>query len=187
MRRIRVVVTAMAVFSLGFPFALRAQDGGQKKALLKELFEVSNTRKLTEDMVFLMLDQVKQQQQMILEQALQNKPELRQNQEEMRKKFEEIQTYTSSRFKELLRQQMDFDRVVDDVYAPLYDKYFSEQDIKALIDFYKSETGSKFLRLTPLLAQESAIESNKIFTPILLNIMQTVTGELAQKFPELKQ
>jgi hypothetical protein len=42
-----------------------------------------------------------------------------------------------------------------DLVIPLYGKYFSQADIKALIRFYQSEIGKKTIKVMPNLLQES--------------------------------
>ena len=38
---------------------------------------------------------------------------------------------------------------------PIYDKHFSHNDIKELIQFYESPIGKKYLEATPSITQES--------------------------------
>ena len=39
--------------------------------------------------------------------------------------------------------------------TPIYHKHLTEEDLKTIIAFYNSETGKKFAKKTPLIAQES--------------------------------
>ena len=41
------------------------------------------------------------------------------------------------------------------IVVPIYDKYYTEEDIDALIAFYKSDIGKKVLQVTPMVTQES--------------------------------
>ena len=41
------------------------------------------------------------------------------------------------------------------LYIPIYDRYYSHNDIKELIIFYKSPVGKKILRVSPYVLQES--------------------------------
>ncbi|MDT8386626.1 MAG: DUF2059 domain-containing protein [Thiogranum sp.] len=38
---------------------------------------------------------------------------------------------------------------------PLYDKHYTHEDIKGLVQFYKTELGQKTIKLMPVLMQES--------------------------------
>jgi len=44
-----------------------------------------------------------------------------------------------------------------DMFAPVYIKYMALEDIQKLIEFYKTPTGVKFAKSTPLIMQESMI------------------------------
>ncbi len=42
-----------------------------------------------------------------------------------------------------------------DLVVPIYDKYYTEEDIKALIAFYQTPIGQKTIKLMPQISQES--------------------------------
>ena len=47
---------------------------------------------------------------------------------------------------------------LDDIIAqfiPVYDKYFTDEDLTQLIEFYKSPVGKKLIKVTPLLMEDS--------------------------------
>jgi hypothetical protein len=54
----------------------------------------------------------------------------------------------------MFQSKLDMDSFVE-LFIPLYDKYFTHDEIKGLIQFYESPTGKKLLEVTPLIAQES--------------------------------
>jgi hypothetical protein len=54
----------------------------------------------------------------------------------------------------MFKLKLDIDSFVD-AFIPLYDKYFSHDDIKQLIKFYESPIGKKLLAVTPLITKES--------------------------------
>jgi len=51
-------------------------------------------------------------------------------------------------------EKMNFDDL-HDAYIPLYDKYYSHDEIKQLITFYESPLGRRVVEVTPLLTQET--------------------------------
>jgi hypothetical protein len=54
----------------------------------------------------------------------------------------------------MIKSKLEVDSFVD-LFIPVYDRHFSHDDIKKLIQFYESPIGKKLLDLTPLIAQES--------------------------------
>ncbi|MDR1306490.1 MAG: DUF2059 domain-containing protein [Treponema sp.] len=49
---------------------------------------------------------------------------------------------------------LDLDSFVE-MFIPLYDKYFTHDEIRGLLEFYESPVGRKMLAVTPDLTQES--------------------------------
>lgn len=68
--------------------------------------------------------------------------------------FRAIAPQVPDEFWELFRENLDFDSFIA-MYIPLYDKYYSHDDIKGLIVFYESPIGKKILSVTPRLMAES--------------------------------
>ena len=64
-----------------------------------------------------------------------------------------------------------------------YDKYFSDEDIKGLIQFYQTPLGQKALNNLPKIASESQAAGEKLGSKMGLEAMQEVMSD----HPELKQ
>jgi hypothetical protein len=88
----------------------------------------------------------------------------------------------SARLMELLREEFkktDFASITVD----MYDKYFTSDEIKALIQFYSSPVGQKTIQMLPAITQESARRGMEL---------GQAAGERAfarwvDEFPELKK
>lgn len=53
-----------------------------------------------------------------------------------------------------VRKILNVDEVIDNI-MPLYDKYYTQEDLEFFIAFFGSERGQKFLKTLPLIMQES--------------------------------
>lgn len=53
-----------------------------------------------------------------------------------------------------VKKILNVDEVIDNI-VPLYDKYFTQQELEAYVDFYTSPRGQKFLRTIPMIMKES--------------------------------
>ncbi len=53
-----------------------------------------------------------------------------------------------------VRKILNVDEVIDNI-MPLYDKYYTQEDLEYYIAFFGSERGQKFLKSLPLIMQES--------------------------------
>ena len=86
-----------------------------------------------------------------------------------------------SRMTELMSEEIkksDFSRIT----VELYDKYFTNEDIKGLIQFYESPLGQKTVQVLPTLTQESVargMEAGQLAG-------QRAFNRLMDEFPELK-
>ena len=70
-----------------------------------------------------------------------------------------------------------------DAMIIIYDKYFSDEDIKGLIQFYQTPLGQKTLSNLPKVVRESQAAGEKLGAKMGLEAMQDVMSE----HPELKQ
>lgn len=78
-------------------------------------------------------------------------------------------------------------RVIEDVSVDLYDKYFTEDEIKDLIVFYKSHTGKKTTEVLPKMFGESMTNTMDAVKPKVLEIVaQLVNEETARVKKELE-
>ena len=59
-----------------------------------------------------------------------------------------------SAFWNSFKSRLDIDSFVN-LFIPIYDRYFSHDDIRSLIEFYESPIGRRLLDVTPSMSQES--------------------------------
>ena len=65
---------------------------------------------------------------------------------------------------------------------PIYDKAFSDDDLKGINRFYESPVGRKFLEQTPAVMEEASSASQTWIQQMIPEII----GQMAEQFPELK-
>jgi len=51
-------------------------------------------------------------------------------------------------------QEINFDEFIE-MYVPIYDKYYSHEDVKGIVKFYETPTGKKVIQNMPLIMSES--------------------------------
>jgi hypothetical protein len=56
----------------------------------------------------------------------------------------------------LVRRQMPYEKLVSEVYVPLYLRYFSRAELAEATTFFRSPTGRKFSEAAPLLMQDAS-------------------------------
>ena len=75
--------------------------------------------------------------------------------ENMNQMFNEIIAQVSPEEAQKLKGVFDVDDVISQL-VPVYDKYFTEDELRGIIAFYKGPLGRKLIMVTPLIMQDSA-------------------------------
>jgi hypothetical protein len=67
--------------------------------------------------------------------------------------------------------------VIDEIFYPLYDKYYTEAELKDLIAFYQTPTGKKTIGLEMEIMAEAGKMSNEKITPLMTTMMEKIFKE----------
>jgi uncharacterized protein len=150
----------------------------EKRALIKELLELTEVAKMAGQMMDTMMAQMDTQLPQIISQSMLADSNLSPaEREQIKQQVAASTARLSKRFRELLPQRVNFGQLMEELYYPLYDKHFTEAELKDLVAFYKSPTGRKFIQVTPQLMQEAMAASNQVLTPKLLALLREITEE----------
>ena len=111
-----------------------------KKALIEQLLQTMRTEEQSDALAKAILDQSPE----IVDQVFPADPSATAAQQaDAQKQADRIQ----ARFVELFKQQIDIPSIVRTVTSDVYDKYFTADEIKDLIAFYKTPTGQKAVKV----------------------------------------
>ncbi len=83
-----------------------------------------------------------------------------------------------------IRRVMPYDRLVGEVYGPLYLRHFTPAELADAIAFFKTPAGRKFSGAGPQLMQESANIVNDRYMPHLARYMGQQMNERMQRMLE---
>ncbi len=163
----------------------------EKRALITELLEVTETRKNALAVFNSMIEfEQNQASDLILESLNRDRGPGELNdaaKDELRKKMVENSSRTNKRVQELFDKRIDFPQVVEDVFIELYDKYFTEAELKDLVAFYRSSTGRKSIAVQPQMFAESMTSTMERIKPAVLEIMTEFSkGEAERLKKELE-
>lgn len=67
--------------------------------------------------------------------------------------FRQVAPNVPQEFWEKYKQRVNFDELVE-LVVPIYDKYFTEEDIKVMLDYYNTPTGRKVTATTTQMTKE---------------------------------
>ena len=167
------------------------QISPEKRALISELLEATEAKKNALAVFNAMLDENEKQMPDIVWQGLLSQKEIQEldaeAKEALRKELLAESDRMNKRIRELFSAGIDMARVIEDVSVDLYDKYFTEDEIKDLIVFYKSHTGRKTTEVLPKMFGESMTNTMDAIKPKVLEIVaQLVNEETARVKKELE-
>jgi hypothetical protein len=101
--------------------------------------------------------------------------------EELRLKVVSNSLRSGRRVYELIQEKIDFNKLIEDVSLPLYDKYLTESELRDLVVFYKSPTGKKVIEVMPNLVAESMTRTAEVVLPRFTEIMRQIQQEETQR------
>jgi hypothetical protein len=157
----------------------------EKRAVIGELLEVLEVKKQTVTLFNSILDQdQKQMPDFIWQGILSTKAGQdlsADSKEELRKKLLADSDRLSKRTRELFLERLDMGQIVEEVSIDVYDKYFTEAELKDLIAFYKTATGKKAIEVMPKMFGESMAKTMEAVKPKALEIMTEMVNEEAER------
>jgi uncharacterized protein len=171
---------------------VRAQETTQitpeKRALIKELQEVTGGTKGINQLLDVMLEQQERDLPKILAQLGPRDTKLTPKERAaMDEKVKEATLRAMARLKEVF-QKLNYAQVIEDLTTSIFDKYFNESELKEWVAFYKSPLGKKTIELMPTIYAESMSKISDAVLPSLQTEMSKVITEETERLEkELKE
>ncbi|HEY0431956.1 MAG TPA: DUF2059 domain-containing protein, partial [Pyrinomonadaceae bacterium] len=91
---------------------------------------------------------------------------------------------SSRKMYESVLEKLDFDKILEAISLPLYDKYFSESELRDILAFHKSATGQKVTQVLPTLLTEALTRASTILLPKISEIVVQILEEEKQHASE---
>ncbi|MEW6209522.1 MAG: DUF2059 domain-containing protein [Acidobacteriota bacterium] len=167
-----------------FSTVARAQEAikPEKRALIKQLLTLVQADKIAEQVTSVLLKQFEERYQEMLAQALANAPELsKEEREKAARRAPEVSAWALKRIRELMIEKIDFAGFMEQSAYPLYDKYFTEEELKDLVAFYETPTGQKSIKVMPALFQESFQKAQEWIGPKIIELVTGVMREAVER------
>ena len=149
----------------------------EKAKLLKRLFDDMKLDALMKQLSVTMTEQMKSQLP-----ALMNKEMAGSEMTDEQKKYfndEFMPVYMDKIYKAIF-SILNLNEMVDKIYIPIYAKHYDEDDIKALIAFYESPTGKKFVDTMPAITDEAMKQFMKDYMPKMMDTIKNISDEMTQ-------
>ena len=169
-----IIVSLLLMFPLIMETSAQETMTPNKRALIKELLELTDAKKIVKDYADVLFIQMENKFVHIMRTKV--IPQDVEESEQMRL-IKESHARFVNRYRELYSQRMDFEQAVEEICYPLYDKHFTKDELQNMVDFYKSPTGKKVITLTPQLFRESMQKSSELLKPKVLEIVDEIVEE----------
>ncbi|MDY7022719.1 MAG: DUF2059 domain-containing protein [Cyanobacteriota bacterium] len=158
------------------------QISREKQQLIEEFLELTGGERTFQQVSQAMLSQMEQQFGAMLSSDLIGTEQLSpQERQQMATQLNQEMSRILQKYNRMFLERIDYQQIVEEVYYPLYDKYFTEDDLRVLIDFYKSPTGRKTIEVMPQLLQESIQRTTEVIGSTVTRIMQEIIAEELQR------
>jgi hypothetical protein len=192
----RAVVLAGILFvsfsgSFGQDQSAVSPEGGkqtitpEKRALIADLLEVTETRKNALALIDSMNKLTDNQMSDVIWQSMESRSDVRgltqAQKDELRKKMIEESVRSSKRFRELFSRRIDINQIIEDLFYELYDRHFTEAEIKDLLSFYRSATGKKSIAMQPQMFAEAMSGTFERVKPKMIELMTEFSNEEAER------
>ncbi len=177
------LASLLLISNLLFSTSARAQDTikPEKRMLIKQMLTLTQADKIAEQITSVLLKQFEERYQGMLIQALANAPELsKEDKEKAARNAPEVSAWALKRIRELMLQKIDFTGFMEQS-AYLYDKYFTEEELKDLVAFYETPTGQKSIKVMPALFQESFQKAQEWIGPKIIELVTGVMREAVER------
>lgn len=156
-----------------------------KRALIAELIEATESKRSALAVFDSMIEQQENQIPDVIWHGLMNTEGFQQlssdEKVKLKEKTLEDSRRVSKRVKELFSEKIDFAQIVEDLFYEIYDKHFTEGELRDLLAFYRSPTGKKTVQLAPKMFAESMSGTVTRISPMMSEITTQLVNEETEK------
>jgi len=157
-----------------------AQDkiSASKRAVINELLEVTGAKEnfaKVLDSVFAM-EEI-QSSRSIESRINDDKSTSPEEKKELLQKAQASSDRIAKRFRDYFTTELNLQAGVEEISISLYDKYFTEDELRDLVAFYKSSTGKKAITVLPKLFSDSMTMVSEKYDSKIAEFVKRITAE----------
>jgi hypothetical protein len=157
----------------------------EKRAAIAELLETMDVKKNALALINSMVEAEGKELPELTWEAISSNKEIQDltpaEREDLKKTLRDNVIRDSQRIRDLIFKKIDLAALIEEISYTLYDKYYSEGEIKDLTAFYKSPTGRKTLEVMPNLISESMTSTITALKPKMAEIMTELRDEQVKR------
>lgn len=178
MKKLSITLVLIICVVFQNPFLSCADEDTEKFVVFTEFFQVIGAETQYMQMQSILMDQISKGFVYAINDQVEKSEKI--SEEEKRELGALINNYMKSaliNLQEKFQKEIPFSELIENVYFPTYEKYFSIAELKDIIAYYQSPIGKKFVKLTPSLMQEATSTMNSLYEKKIIEISQRVVAE----------
>ncbi|HOC91802.1 MAG TPA: DUF2059 domain-containing protein [bacterium] len=183
MKKTAIAFAAMFLLVCGFQVGASAQGeeiDAEKTALIKEMFDLMEMDKMFDQMTTMMVGNMKSQIPTMMKNAAGGLGDSMPDDKKSILINEIMPEYMEKALTRAMKA-LNINKMVEEVYVPLYAKYFSIEEIMAINDFYKTPAGRKTIEAAPAITAEAMNKIMSSFIPDMVKEMNALNKEFADE------
>lgn len=171
-----ICLSLIVIFSSG-SYAQK-QISEEKKQLISELVVLTKMDKQAAEITDTLLASMETPYLSGFNLSIEKRIDLSQAQKEtMKASFKDYFAGFSTKFRKKMAESIDYQKYIEMSVYPLYDKFFTVEELKDLTVFYKTPTGKKVIETMPMLYKESVEMAQKNLLPDVLKLLDEILQE----------
>jgi hypothetical protein len=151
------------------PAPAQAPITPEKKALIKEVLALLNVDNAVGAIANQFMDQFQQSALILIKSDLREWIQAQKVSPAEKKRLEAAMDESAQRILTRLRDEfpkrIDLGEILEIITMEIYDKFFTEAELKDLLAFYKSPTGRKFIAILPQISAEMLPRLEQLMDP----------------------
>lgn len=149
-----------------------------KKAVISEIIVVTKADVQSKEIIEKMFAQMEEMYPAIINSMLEKQEGISEAEKaKIKNELMERHASFSKKFNQKFVAAISFQDYINEVFYPLYDKFFTVEELKQLLVFYKSPIGQKFNSISPEFSGESMKLAQNYLLPRVDGIMKEIMSE----------
>ena len=187
-RAVRIATVAIATLAVSIAPSAGAEISESKRKLIEELLAISGTTEMatqmSEQQTYVELMRIRPSYRPMMEFAVSEQQDL--SKDDQQKLLAELADFEgfAEQFRQRLLGELNFSKIITDVYYPLYDETFSEDDLEKMVEFYRTPVGRKTIQRMPTIMQSASQAIDRTVRPISIRVIQEIVAEKRRDLSE---
>ena len=184
----RIAAAVLVAGALMQPAKSNAELSESKLEMIRELLRIAGVVGMAEQMrdqqSVVELMRMRASYSQMMEFAVSEQGDLSENdRQRLLSRLEDFDAF-AERFRGLFIERLNFSEIIETVYLPIYNKYFSEEELREMLAFYRKPVGRRSIEVMPSLLEEAGRGIEQAVQPVAVGLIQQIVAEERAKLAD---